>query len=110
MRSGLSLLFGCWKNATSSLTENIITSKLLTVAPSFSPQIPIRDTGETRKEKNDLSVVLGYGGPLRNRYMVERSDGVIAFGDGESKGTKNLIACAKKLGKPLWMMDISVQE
>lgn len=38
-------------------------------------------------------------GPKRNREMVEKSDMVIAFWDGKSKGTKNLIDVAKKLNK-----------
>ncbi len=34
-----------------------------------------------------------------NREMVEKSDMVIAFLDGKSKGTKKLIDIAKKLNK-----------
>ena len=35
-------------------------------------------------------------GPKRNKEMVEKSDIIIAFWDGKSKGTKNLIDLAKK--------------
>ena len=38
-------------------------------------------------------------GPKRNRTIVENSDKIIAFWDGESKGTKSSIDLAKKLGK-----------
>jgi predicted Rossmann fold nucleotide-binding protein DprA/Smf involved in DNA uptake len=38
-------------------------------------------------------------GMKRNQQIVEASDRVVAFWDGESKGTKNTIDTAKKLGK-----------
>ena len=40
-------------------------------------------------------------GIVRNKKMVEQSDFVIAFWDGKSRGTKNLIDNAVKLSKPL---------
>lgn len=40
-------------------------------------------------------------GPIRNRSIVEAADKVVAFWDGESRGTKSSINLAKKLGKPL---------
>lgn len=40
-------------------------------------------------------------GPLRNRLIVESADRVVAFWDGESRGTLSSINIAKKLGKPL---------
>ncbi len=40
-------------------------------------------------------------GPMRNKQMVQQCDFVIAFWDGISKGTKNLIDNATKFGKPL---------
>jgi len=46
-------------------------------------------------------------GPKRNKIMVERSDAVIAFWDNSSSGTKNLINCAEKCGKPVMIIDIS---
>lgn len=33
-------------------------------------------------------------GPIRNKEMVSESDGLIAFWDGKSRGTKNAIDCA----------------
>lgn len=39
-------------------------------------------------------------GPIRNKLIVEHSDFILAFWDGQSKGTKNCLQIAKKLGKP----------
>ena len=38
-------------------------------------------------------------GPIRNEQMVMRADCVIAFWDGQSRGTKSLISYAEKHGK-----------
>jgi YspA, cpYpsA-related SLOG family len=38
-------------------------------------------------------------GMKRNQQIVEASDRVVAFWDGDSRGTKNTIDTAKKLGK-----------
>jgi hypothetical protein len=38
---------------------------------------------------------------IRNRQIVEDSDLVVAFWDGKSKGTKNAIGEANKLGKKI---------
>jgi hypothetical protein len=40
-------------------------------------------------------------GVLRNLVLIERADRVVAFWDGESKGTKHTINEALKHGKPL---------
>ena len=40
-------------------------------------------------------------GPIRNREMAEASDYVICFWDGRSRGTRQIIDCAEKLGKPV---------
>ena len=37
-------------------------------------------------------------GHIRNKQMAEYGDTLIAFWDGESKGTKNMIETSKKLG------------
>ena len=39
-------------------------------------------------------------GPKRNKKMAEVSDYVICFWDGKSRGTKLMIECARKCGKP----------
>jgi uncharacterized phage-like protein YoqJ len=38
-------------------------------------------------------------GMKRNQQIVEVSDRIVAFWDGQSRGTKNTIDTAKKLGK-----------
>lgn len=37
-------------------------------------------------------------GPIRNKKMAEYADSLIAFWDGKSKGTKNMIDVASQLG------------
>jgi len=40
-------------------------------------------------------------GPMRNRQMAKYADALIAFWDGKSKGTANMINEMKRLGKPV---------
>lgn len=40
-------------------------------------------------------------GHIRNAEMAQVSDCLVAFWDGESKGTKNMINNMKRLGKPV---------
>ena len=40
-------------------------------------------------------------GPIRNEEMAKNADFVICFWDGKSRGTKSMIGCAKRQGKPL---------
>jgi len=37
-------------------------------------------------------------GPIRNKEMAEYSDALVAFWDGESAGTRNMISTAIKMG------------
>ena len=37
-------------------------------------------------------------GPKRNKQMAENADALIAFWNGESRGTKNMIETAEKMG------------
>lgn len=41
------------------------------------------------------------GGPMRNKVMVKMADTVVAFWDGNSRGTEMVIEYARKLGKPV---------
>ena len=61
-------------------------------------------------EKNDIKLTefkpdyeqYGRGAPIRrNKKIVEYSDQIIAFWDGESRGTKNTIDIAEKQDKPV---------
>lgn len=47
-------------------------------------------------------------GPKRNLEMAEISDVVICFWDGKSKGTKSMIQCAQKCGKPVRVKIVEV--
>lgn len=48
-----------------------------------------------------------YAGLKRNTEIVEKSDCVIAFWDFKSRGTLDSINKAKKLNKPLYIVDIT---
>ena len=47
-------------------------------------------------------------GFIRNRLIIEHADVVLAFWDGQSKGTKNSIDLAEKLNKPICVVDYNV--
>lgn len=40
-------------------------------------------------------------GHIRNREMAEFADGLLAFWDGQSRGTKNMIETMQRMGKPV---------
>ena len=40
-------------------------------------------------------------GPIRNRQMAEFADGLLAFWDGKSSGTKHMIEYMQSLNKPV---------
>lgn len=46
-------------------------------------------------------------GPIRNREMALGSSALIAFWDGKSRGTKNMIDIANKLGLQVAVVDYS---
>ncbi len=48
-------------------------------------------------------------GPIRNRRMVQSSDYVICFWDGQSAGTASLIDYAQSMGKPIRIKTIFSQ-
>jgi len=45
-------------------------------------------------------------GPMRNQQIVEAADQVIAIWDGQSRGTADTIRRAKKVGKPVKVVQI----
>ena len=47
-----------------------------------------------------------FAGPRRNAQMAKAADAVIVFWDGKSRGTKNMIECAKKENKPYKIIEI----
>jgi len=46
-------------------------------------------------------------GPVRNKEIVEKSEAVIAFWDGKSKGTANTIGYARKVGKKVIVITVA---
>ena len=44
-------------------------------------------------------------GFMRNKQIVEAADGVVAFWDGQSKGTQHTISLAKEAGKPVRIIE-----
>jgi len=63
--------------------------------------------GERYAEQADVKLVVypadwekngRAAGPIRNRKMAENADALIALWDGKSRGTKNMIETANKLG------------
>jgi hypothetical protein len=45
-------------------------------------------------------------GPIRNRKMAENADALIAIWDGKSRGTKNMIETATKLGLLVYIKEV----
>ena len=45
-------------------------------------------------------------GPIRNRKMAENADALIAVWDGKSRGTKNMIETATKLGLVVYVKKV----
>lgn len=43
-------------------------------------------------------------GPIRNEQMASAADQVVAFWDGKSKGTKNMIEAARKRKLPVYVV------
>lgn len=43
-------------------------------------------------------------GYLRNREMAEVADVLVAFWDGQSRGTKHMIETMQRLGKPVYVI------
>lgn len=63
--------------------------------------------GKRWAESRDIPVVMfpanwsqhgRSAGPIRNRQMAEYGERLVAFWDGQSRGTKNMIETAKSLG------------
>ncbi len=46
-------------------------------------------------------------GMVRNRQIVDAAEHIMAFWDGQSKGTKASIDYARKMGKPVSIIDTS---
>ena len=69
--------------------------------------------GERYAKERDIQTIIlkpdwnKYGrsaGFIRNHDIIKTCTHVIAFWDGQSKGTKHSIDLAKQLGKPCWIV------
>lgn len=56
---------------------------------------------EVEKYPADWKTYGRSAGPRRNKQMAEVSDYVICFWDEKSAGTRSMISCARKCGKPV---------
>ena len=45
-------------------------------------------------------------GPIRNEQMAKAADFIICFWDGKSRGTRNMLECAKRYQKPYKIKEI----
>ena len=48
-------------------------------------------------------------GPIRNEQMAEAANMLVAFWDGQSRGTKNIIGNMEQRGKPYYVYDYTGQ-
>lgn len=71
--------------------------------------------GEIWAEKNSIPIehhIAKWGehgkaaGPIRNREMASKANGLVAFWNGESRGTKNMIEEAEKRGLAVWIEEV----
>lgn len=76
----------------------------LAVQYAFTRSIP------TRIFNPNWSVHKRGAGHRRNELIIKESDLVLAFWDGNSKGTSNTIELSKKLGKPIRIVRFKMNE
>lgn len=57
----------------------------------------------TKRENAEWNKYGNAAGPIRNKKMAEQGDVLIAFWDGQSSGTKNMIEEAEKKGLKLYV-------
>lgn len=70
-------------------------------ADTIGLQIAKAEGYETLKYPADWKAHGKAAGPIRNAEMARIADALLAFWDGESKGTANMIATMEDLGKPI---------
>ena len=51
-----------------------------------------------------------YAGPIRNKIMAMQAEALIAFWDGKSKGTKNMIDTARKQGLEVYIINYAEEK
>lgn len=89
---------------------NLLNINISTVVSGGADGADILAEKYAKKNKKQLKIFPAewekYGkkaGFLRNKFIIEESSIVIAFWDGESKGTGNSLSIAKKLKKPTFI-------
>jgi len=69
--------------------------------------------GEVWAKNNSIPLEMHYAdwtahgkaaGYIRNRLMASKANGLVAFWDGQSRGTKNMIEEAEKRGLAVWVV------
>lgn len=99
-------------NAVSEAVENSafeITQLVSGKAPGIDTSGEIWARSEGIPIKNfsaDWSKFGRSAGPLRNLEMGRYADALIAFWDGKSRGTINMINVMRKLGKPYFVVPL----
>jgi len=75
-------------------------------ADTLAEQYACRYNIETVIHKADWSRYGKAAGPMRNKYIINDCDTLLAFWDGKSKGTLNSINTATKQNKDIIVIDV----
>jgi len=94
------------KTTLSPFTITLLVSGGAKGADSLGERYANENNIETLIFKPDWKKHGPAAGPLRNTDIVNNADTIIAFWDGESKGTKDSITKAEKLGKNIIIVNI----
>ena len=87
----------------SGWTPKVIISGTAKGADQLGEQWARENSVPVKQFKPDWSQYGKAAGPKRNREMAENADALIALWDGKSKGTKNMIETAEKLGLKVYV-------
>ena len=94
------------KETLSTFTISLLVSGGAKGADSLGERYANENNIETLIFKPDWKKHGPAAGPLRNTDIVNNADTIIAFWDGESRGTKDSITKAEKLGKEVIIIKI----
>jgi len=94
------------KTTLSPLNITLLVSGGAKGADSFGERYANENNIETLIFKPDWEKHGKAAGMIRNTDIVNNADTIIAFWDGESKGTKDSITKAEKLGKNIIIVNI----
>ena len=81
-----------------NLTDVMIVSGTASGADQMGERYASYNDLPVEKHPANWTLHAKAAGPIRNREMADVSQGLVAFWDGKSKGTKNMIETATKLG------------